>query len=188
MSLDIAESAAPKKKSHFGGYAHPLEKLLDLEIETQIFVRDRQTKRKRFDELFYKTRQGIIERHKFMRLISLVASEKFVSSVAAQDNLHVLRSKMREQKERQNRRIRQRLIEDFRQPFHNVQHFLRAKDLEVMFDSQGARDLLRISAFVEGRFLKADAETLQVFFCSSRHRGNHVGIGSCDVRESYGRG
>src|SRR5947199_9373709 len=122
MSLDIAESAAPKKKSHFGGYSNRLEELLDLEIENQIFVRDRQTKRERFDGLFYKTRQGIIERYKFMRLISLVAGEKFVSSVAAQDNLHVLRSKLREQIERQNRRIRQRHMEDVTQRMHQVQH------------------------------------------------------------------
>ena len=77
----------------------------------------------RIESLTKPGERAVIARE-LVRLEGLIAAEKLVATVAAQHDLHVFGKLIETKVERENRRIRQGLVEDLGQLLHQLQHFL----------------------------------------------------------------
>ena len=105
-----------------------------------------------------------------MSLIGWISREQFISTVAAQGDLDLTGSKLRQQISRQDGSICKRLVEKVRKLLYPFLHFRGIEEHQFVFDAEGARGLGGKSALVEGTLLKADRKAFQLPVASGRRR------------------
>ena len=138
------------------------EKLLELEVEAEIAVVDRQPPGGRAGERLGRTRQPAKHSGRSLGGEGRITGQKLVGAVAAQDDLHLAACEPAQEMGRQDRRVAERLVEpacDLRQKLVDR---LDRKRLLVMVGPQVTRDGAGVAALVEAGIFKADRKRADV--------------------------